>query len=131
MPYNGKHDEGQINPSLTPVPLKNNRNKKKIILLILGFFFLTLLGGAGFIWSLVKDLPSIDGLKTYKPSASTRVYDENRVQIGHFAIERRTPVPLIRIPKYLFQAIIAVEERRLMEHGGFDLRRFFNDNIYI
>jgi penicillin-binding protein 1A len=129
MPYNGKHDEGQINPSLTPVPLKNHWDKKKIILLILGLFFLILLGGAGFIWSLMRDLPSIDGLKTYKPSASTRIYDENKVQIGHFAIERRTPVALIRIPKHLFQAIIAVEDSRFMEHGGFDYWRFLKATL--
>ncbi|MBI3595492.1 MAG: PBP1A family penicillin-binding protein [Nitrospirae bacterium] len=129
MPYNGRHDDGQLNPALNKIPFKNQSNKKKILLLLLACFLIVLLGCAGFIWSLLRDLPSIEGLRTYKPSASTRVYDENRVQIGHFAIERRTPVPLIKIPKHLFQAIIAVEDSRFMEHGGFDYWRFLKATL--
>ncbi|MHB8482848.1 MAG: penicillin-binding protein 1A [Nitrospiria bacterium] len=123
MPYNGQHDHDQLNPSLSKIPLKNQWDRKKVFLAILILFAIVILSGAGFIWSIMRDLPSIEGLKTYEPSTSTRVYGENKVLIGQFATERRTLVPLVKVPKYLFQAIIAVEDSRFLEHRGFDYWR--------
>ena len=123
MPYNGQHDKDQLTPSLDQIPLKNRRDKKKIIFALLIFCAIVILSCVGFVWAIMRDLPSIEGLKTYEPSASTRVYGENKILVGQFAIERRILVPLIKIPKYLFQAIIAVEDSRFLEHGGFDYWR--------
>jgi penicillin-binding protein 1A len=123
MPYNGKHDRDQLNPSLHPVPLKERLGRKKIILIALIILSVMLLTGGGFLWALIRNLPSIDGLKTYEPSISSRVYDENKALVGNFATERRVLVPLVKVPKYLFQAIIAVEDSRFLEHKGFDYWR--------
>ncbi|MBI1821191.1 MAG: PBP1A family penicillin-binding protein [Nitrospirae bacterium] len=123
MPYNGQHNKDKLTPSLNQIPLKNRWDKKKIALAILIFCAIFILSGVGFIWDIVRDLPSIEGLKTYEPSTSTRVYGENKALIGQFATERRILVPLVKIPKYLFQAIIAVEDSRFLEHGGFDYWR--------
>ncbi|MBI1819440.1 MAG: PBP1A family penicillin-binding protein [Nitrospirae bacterium] len=131
MPYNGKHDRDQLNPSLHSVPLKERLDRKKIILIALMILSVMLLTGGGFLWALIRNLPSIDGLKTYEPSISSRVYDENKALVGNFATERRILVPLVKVPKYLFQAIIAVEDSRFLEHKGFDywrtLKAILND----
>lgn len=125
MPYyNGKHNKDELIPSFEPVPLKSRwRNKKLFLSAGIGGTAILLAGIFIFYWFILRTLPSIEGLRAFSPSVSSHVYGENNAQIGIFAVERRTPVSLVKVPKYLFQAIIAVEDARFMEHHGIDYRR--------
>jgi penicillin-binding protein 1A len=81
-----------------------------------------ILGGAGIgggFYYLVRDLPSIELLRSYEPSQATRIYGEDDQLIGQFFVEKRVFVPLSKLPKVLPQAIIAVEDARFYEHKGF------------
>lgn len=93
------------------------------LIVFLGLFMTGFIGFAGTIYYFSRDLPSLESLGSYEPSQATRIYsDDNRV-IGQFFIEKRVFVPISRMPKELFQAILAVEDARFYEHHGFDLLR--------
>ena len=111
------------------IPIENNEGRRRfrwLKWLLLSFLSLVLLAAVsigGIIWYFSRDLPSLESLGSYEPSQATRIYsDDNRI-IGQFYIEKRVFVPLSKMPKELIQAILAVEDSRFYEHGGFDYIR--------
>jgi len=74
------------------------------------------LGGA--LLALLQDLPQIRGLENFKPSAITRIYSADKELLAEFFLEKRDPVPLNKIPKYLQSALIATEDRGFYNHSG-------------
>jgi len=119
--------EGEIEEaSLEEAGSKKRRRRrwvKWVLILFLFFLTVSLVGAGGTIYYFSRDLPSLDSLGSYEPSQATRIYsDDNRV-IGQFFIEKRVFVPISKMPKTLFQAILAVEDARFYEHGGFDWLR--------
>lgn len=86
-------------------------------------FALGLLGAgtvAGAAWYVTADLPPLEGLHEYQPSLVTRVYSADQQVIGQFFVERRTLVPLEKIPQHFVHAIVATEDARFFEHRGLD-----------
>lgn len=69
------------------------------------------------LW-ILRDLPSVDSLKPYKPRVASEVYSKEMVKIGEFYTERRFFVPLTRIPATLSQAFISAEDASFYDHGG-------------
>lgn len=77
---------------------------------------------AGALLALTRDLPQIQSLESYKPSAITRVYSADQVLLAELYIERRDPVALARIPAALKTALLATEDRQFYRHSGIDIR---------
>lgn len=106
---------------------RHYKNKRRMSLFkkaIIFFSIIILLSGIGLsttIWYLVRDIPSIDSLREYQPIVGTRVYSYDNRLIGEFYVEKRILVPLKRIPRELFQSILAVEDARFYDHRGIDL----------
>lgn len=90
------------------------------ILLVTG---LTLfLAGAG-VWqlqALSKDLPSLSVIRSIEPPRKTVVYAATGDTIKEFYREKRTIVPLSKIPTRLQQAFLAIEDKRFYNHYGVD-----------
>lgn len=82
--------------------------------------FAGLLAGlmAGGFYGLIYDLPEINQLKQYRPSAATTVYASGGEVITRFYLEKRFPVPLSQIPQALIHALIATEDRNFFDHSG-------------
>lgn len=76
--------------------------------------------GAFFAFS--RDLPQIESLKSFKPSAVSRVYSADGILLGEFFEEKRDPLPLAQIPENIKTAVIEIEDRNFYEHSGIDLR---------
>jgi penicillin-binding protein 1A len=76
--------------------------------------------GLATVGYLLHDLPPITGLHEYQPSLVTRVYSADKQEIGQFFVERRILVPLEKIPRYLMNAVVAIEDSRFFEHRGLD-----------
>jgi penicillin-binding protein 1A len=69
-----------------------------------------------------RDLPSTARLEMIEPSLKTQVYaDDGTTVVGEFYVEDRALVPLEEIPKYMVDAIIAVEDRKFFSHWGVDI----------
>ncbi|MBI5062962.1 MAG: PBP1A family penicillin-binding protein [Desulfatitalea sp.] len=77
---------------------------------------------AGALLGLTRDLPQIEALEAYKPSAVTRVYSADGVQLAELFVERREPVSLAQIPPALITALLTTEDRAFYEHSGIALR---------
>jgi penicillin-binding protein 1A len=92
------------------------------ILLILLVFGISCGVLAGAFFGLTRDLPQIRQLKSFVPSAVSRIYSADDVILSELYTERRNPVPLSEIPNYLKAALIATEDRSFYRHSGIDLK---------
>ena len=86
--------------------------------------------GAGLLvgsWQNVcraTDCPSIAQINAWEPKQATRILDHDGKLFAELAIERRTPVDITTLPRYVPQAFVAVEDRNFYEHNGFSIRGF-------
>ncbi len=85
------------------------------ISLVIGVFAF----GAGF-WYFSRDLPSVQTLQNYRPPQTTRVLDRQGRLIGEIFRERRTVVPMERVPRVLVLSVLAAEDADFYEHEGLD-----------
>src|SRR5437868_999915 len=69
------------------------------------------------------DLPQIDELERYRPSAITELYDDQGREIGSFALQRRVIVTYDDLPKLLRDAVISIEDKDFERHWGVDVWR--------
>ena len=80
-----------------------------------------LIGFAGFwLYTLTRDLPTVDTLQDYEPPVTTRVYAGNGTVLGEYAHERRIFVPASFIPKLVKEAFTSAEDRNFYNHPGID-----------
>jgi penicillin-binding protein 1A len=110
---------------------KNRKNSEAansrsfLITVFLSVMVLVLLATAGVtiaFYALTLDLPSIETLKDYRPSISSRVYDNNNELIDEFFLEDRKLINISEIPKVVIQAFIASEDSRFYQHKGVDVQ---------
>jgi penicillin-binding protein 1A len=97
-------------------------NKNKIIIfcvLILGVICGSI---AGAFLAFTHDLPQIRSLENFRPDAVTRIYSSDKVVLAELFIEKREPVPLKAIPRFLKAALVATEDRKFYKHSGVDLK---------
>ncbi len=77
--------------------------------------------GAFLLWLLViRDLPSVDQLRTYEPPLPTNVRGADGVPIQSYARERRVELSYAEYPPMLVRAFLAAEDRTFFEHHGVD-----------
>jgi penicillin-binding protein 1A len=90
---------------------------------VLAVLAVALVGGAaGLLLALMRDLPEIQQIESYRPSAATRVYSADGELLGQFFIERRIPVRLSEMPLIMRQAVIAIEDQNFYSHLGVDFQ---------
>jgi penicillin-binding protein 1A len=91
-------------------------------LLTAGFLLALLAVGGlmGLLWHHGRDLPSVDSLRSYQPPQLTRVVDRDGELIGESWQERRTVVPIERVPRVLVLSVLAAEDADFYRHQGLD-----------
>ncbi len=110
---------------------KKKRKKRKIryfrilflILLVAGIIAALVIGKM--VLDVIKDAPKIDPtnvLDTLSESSSILDQDGNLIEQIHDANENREIVELSRMPKYLRDAFIAIEDKRFIKHFGVDIQ---------
>jgi penicillin-binding protein 1A len=80
----------------------------------------TLVGLVGYVAFLVAKLPKVDRLADYKPPVVSQVYGDDGTLVGEFYLERRTVVPVNKMPRKLIQAFVAAEDASFYSHKGID-----------
>ncbi|QQR90624.1 MAG: PBP1A family penicillin-binding protein [Myxococcales bacterium] len=104
-------------------------------LLVLAFVMIALAATvlASVFWYYSRDLPTVETLRKYQPPQITYVYDRNGILIGELFNERRTVVPLSKIPRVMVLSVLAAEDADFYRHRGLDypgiLRALFRDII--
>jgi penicillin-binding protein 1A len=89
-------------------------------LALAGLVALGALGLVGAFWYFGRDLPPVEALHEYKPPQTTRVLDRHGALVGEIFLERRTVVPMERIPRVLILSILAAEDADFYQHEGMD-----------
>ena len=67
-------------------------------------------------------LPDISRLTDYQPNLPLRIYSSDNVLVGEYGAERRSVVPLEKIPLVMQNAVLAAEDARFRAHGGIDYK---------
>ncbi len=84
-----------------------------VLLLIINYLLFTIFWG----------LPNPLRLTTNPAPASTKILDRNsKLLYEVFAEERRTPIKLNSLPKYVWQATLAAEDKDFYKHSGFSIK---------
>jgi penicillin-binding protein 1A len=97
---------------------------RKLFFLSLILGFVSLIVGAGIAaWGyryITRDLPNVQSINDYRPSAVTKVYANDGTTIAEFFKERRYPLKLSQIPPVVKQAFLAAEDASFYRHQGID-----------
>ncbi|MCU0663980.1 MAG: PBP1A family penicillin-binding protein [Myxococcota bacterium] len=98
--------------------------RRQLLASMLGVLCFTLGCGAGVVAVVSyyqSTLPPIGPLlEGYDPPQTTRVVSADGVLLAELFEERRTVVPLQRIPKVMVDAVLAAEDADFRTHGGLD-----------
>ncbi len=82
--------------------------------------------GLGGVWGTWRNLcagdacPSIAQISTFQHEQKSIILAHDGQQIDEFGFEARTPVDVRALPPHVTQAVIATEDKRFWQHGGFD-----------
>lgn len=115
-------------------PKKKKRKRKKRFSIIKIFFlllFITIFAGGLTVGSytlyVVKNAKPIDPQKISELLDDTSfIYDSQGNLLEKVTgKENRTIVPIEQMPKYLREAVIAIEDERFEQHNGIDVKRVF------
>ncbi len=87
--------------------------------------FVMLLLGGGYLLFLMTTLPKVDRLTDYKPPIVSQLFSDNGTLVGEFFLERRTVVPVDKIPPKLIQAFVSAEDSHFFQHKGLDYLGIF------
>src|SRR5271163_1262146 len=85
-----------------------------------GLAVMAVLGATAYIYSLTRDLPSVEALQNYQPPITTRVYAGDGTWLGEYARERRIFVPISFVPKLVVNAFTSAEDKNFYSHPGID-----------
>ena len=92
-------------------------------LLLAAFLAALGLGGAWGSWQNLcagNACPSIAQVRILEHEQTSKIYAQDGRLITELGFERRTPVSIHALPPYVAQAVIAIEDKRYYDHGGFD-----------
>src|SRR5688500_18518776 len=116
------HPMGLVFFSKTPLVLdkglKGLLKKGLVAAVLLGAFALG--GLAAHFAVLPRELPDLSSMADYKPPVTSKVFDANGNLVARFYEERRTVVPIERIPQHTKNAFIAAEDEDFYRHTGID-----------
>lgn len=91
---------------------------------------LGVLGVTGVLAYYGRDLPRVDTIRDYTPPQTTRIVDREGRLLHELFEERRTVVPMERIPRVLVLSVLAAEDADFYRHEGLDYAGIFRALIY-
>ncbi len=95
-------------------------SRKSILIMAAGVAGILLIAFVAFFFYMLATLPKVDRLADYKPPIVSQVFGDDGSLVGEFYLERRTVVPVEKIPKKLIQAFVAAEDSNFYQHRGID-----------
>ncbi|MBN2493695.1 MAG: PBP1A family penicillin-binding protein [Deltaproteobacteria bacterium] len=92
----------------------------RFVVAVVGMALLGALAVGGVLWYFSMGLPEFDSLADYHPPQVTRMVDRHGRQVAELFDEKRTVVPIERIPEHVRLAFLAAEDADFYEHPGMD-----------
>jgi len=99
---------------------KSGSGLKFILIGLAGTSTILLLAFLGYLFYLLNTLPKVDRLADYRPPILSQVFGADGNLVGEFYLERRTVVPVDKMPRRLIQAFVAAEDSNFYQHKGID-----------
>ncbi len=93
---------------------------RRLVKAALALFVLGLVAIFAFWLLVMRDLPSVDALRTYEPPLPTNVRGIDGEPIHSYARERRVELSYAEYPPMLIRAFLAAEDKSFFEHHGVD-----------
>lgn len=76
----------------------------------------------GLFVTYLRDLPTLEALEEYQPSLVTTLYSDHDEPFATLFEQKRSWVPLDKIPRHLINGVIAVEDAQFYQHRGINFR---------
>lgn len=105
-------------PLVTDKGLKGLVKRLAIVGVLLGAFAAG--GVAAHLAVLSRELPDLSSMADYQPPVTSKVFDANGNLVARFYEERRTVVPIERVPLHVRNAFISAEDEDFYNHEGID-----------
>ena len=114
------------------MPRKQNKNlntdtpkpsfRRRILVWCFNLFLLGCIGVAGYVAVIYLRMPSLDAILYETRDAAVVFLDKNGNEIRSANRIMGTPVSVETLPPYVWQAIVAIEDKRFFQHGPIDIR---------
>jgi len=102
-----------------PIPPSLKRHRFRWFLIFIAALAFGIL--VGFYISVMNGLPPAESISFFSPPVATRVFDQNDSLVGEFFVERRELTSLDRVPKYLKDGFICIEDKQFYRHWGVNM----------
>ena len=107
-----KYNQEQQKPSI----------KRRLLALFFNAFLIGCLCIGGYISYIYMRMPSLDAILNETRPAAVTILDKNGNEIRSSGRIMGTPVSVDTLPPHVWQAIVAIEDKRFFEHGPIDMR---------
>jgi penicillin-binding protein 1A len=108
------------------IPEVDTGRRKLVGLVLFGILVLLAIvvgAAAGLLLVYSTDLPQVEELEHYRPSAVTELYDGQGRVIGTFALQRRVIATYDDYPEVLRNALVSIEDKDFYTHSGINFWR--------
>ncbi len=72
-----------------------------------------------------KDLPSLEQLQKFDPETISKIYSADGVLLKQLYTHKRDVVLISKVPKYLRESLLVMEDRDFYNHSGFSIKGIF------
>ncbi len=95
---------------------------RRLFVWILNVFLLGCVAIAGYVGFIYMRMPSLDAILHETRTATVVFLDQNGNEIRSANRIMGTPVSVETLPPHVWQAIVAIEDKRFFQHGPIDIR---------
>lgn len=96
--------------------------RTRIFVLFVNLFMLAVAGVAVYVTIVFLNMPSLDEILNETRPAAVMFLDKDGKEIRSSNRIMGTPVSVETLPPYVWQAIVAIEDKRYFQHGPIDIR---------
>ncbi|MBR6838837.1 MAG: transglycosylase domain-containing protein [Alphaproteobacteria bacterium] len=96
--------------------------KRRVFVFFFNLFLIGIVFVAGYVGFIYMRMPSLDSILHETRLPTIIFLDDNGAEIRSSNRIMGTPVTVDTLPPYVWQAIIAIEDKRFFEHGPIDMR---------
>ncbi len=96
--------------------------KKRLLVYLLNLFLLAVVAVAAYVLVIFLQMPSLDAILHETRPAAIVFLDKNGTEIRSANRIMGTPVSVETLPAHVWQAIVAIEDKRFFSHGPIDMR---------
>ena len=119
---NGEQLQNKRNTSRTQTNERRTSRGLRIFVWCVDLFLLALTGVAIYVVVIFLQMPSLDAILHETRPAAVIFLDKNGNEIRASNRIMGTPVSVETLPPYVWQSIVAIEDKRFFEHGPIDIR---------